>query len=413
MSWINTRRLRDYPRLMLLATWTILLFNLLLHQGWLGGVGQIIGGDFIMFYATGLMYRTEPARIYDYEEQFRVQQALIEPTVMPGLNPYMNPPYVAMAYSLLPNLPLAWALLAWSLLTILCAVLAVRWLIPLAPRRLQGIGLDTNRLTILVLSFFPFIEGLQAGQNHGLTLMLVTGMVIGTLKERWLLAGVCAGLLLYKPQFILGFLIIWLVWRQFKTLATVASIAALWGGSYLLLHGWAAYHTYNELSQVFLLLPYIKGFPAYLLVTFYGLLTTLLPQSVQPILYRLDQLLIVLLSLGLAWVAYRLRRHPPAQRIPALALALLLPLIAFPYALLHDMLILIPGFILWAGYAPSRGLLYAAILVYLGAFFLTPLAALSKVGLMAGLTLGLLIALFAWLYKNRPQWLQPGLPHTP
>jgi hypothetical protein len=63
MPIINAKRLRDYPRLMLFTVWIILGLNILLHQGWKGGFGQIIGGDFIMFYSTGLIYRNEPQLI--------------------------------------------------------------------------------------------------------------------------------------------------------------------------------------------------------------------------------------------------------------------------------------------------------------------------------------------------------------
>jgi hypothetical protein len=55
-TWINEKRLRDYPRLMLIATWLIIVLNILFRDGWQGGLGQIIGGDFIMFYSTGRLY---------------------------------------------------------------------------------------------------------------------------------------------------------------------------------------------------------------------------------------------------------------------------------------------------------------------------------------------------------------------
>jgi hypothetical protein len=89
------------------------------------------------------------------------------------------------------------------------------------------------------------------------------------------------------------------------------------------------------------------------------------------------------------------------RRIPAIALALLFPLIATPYALLHDLLILIPGFVLWTRYESSRSLLYAAITLYLGAFFLILAAVLSKIAVVSLLVIGLAVAATAWLYHHR------------
>ena len=78
-----------------------MMLNLLLHQGWIGAFGQVIAGDFIMFYSTGEIYRSNPTLIYDFDTQNQTQQALVAPSVLPGYNPYMNPPFVAPFFSLL------------------------------------------------------------------------------------------------------------------------------------------------------------------------------------------------------------------------------------------------------------------------------------------------------------------------
>ena len=78
MSIINSNRLRDYLRLMLITTWTILALNFRLRQGWLGGLNQIIGSDFITLYSAGLAYRIDLAHLYDFTRQFSIQQVLIK-----------------------------------------------------------------------------------------------------------------------------------------------------------------------------------------------------------------------------------------------------------------------------------------------------------------------------------------------
>jgi hypothetical protein len=388
---------------MLLVAWGVMAVNLLLHQGWLGGFGQIIGHDYLIFYSTGMLYRTEPDKIYDLEAHNYMQQALVHPTRLPGINPYSNPPYAAPAFSILTFLPLPWSFLVWTILTLLFVCLAVYWMMPLIPERLRQLGLTQLQLSIIVLSFFPFIEGWQVGQNHGLTLLLATGVIVLMFADRWALAGILAGFMLYKPQYILGFLIIWVVWRKFKALAAFSAIAIVWAGSYLLLHGVAPYLTYLNVSSELMQLPYHPGFPGYLLLTIYGLLTTTLPQTAWPFIAKLTSILTVTLAVGLAWIAFRFRHCPMIERAPVIVLALLYPIINTPYALLHDMLVLIPGFVLWSRYENSRRLLYVLIGVYLGVFFLPLVAYKVKIALMAFIPLILLAEQIRWLYIHRKE----------
>lgn len=409
MTIINARRLKDYPRLMLFSTWLILGVNLLFHQGWIGAFGQVIAGDFIMFYSTGLISRTNPDFIFDYETQLNTQQALVAPSILPGYNPYMNPPFVAPIYSVLTYISLHWALLLWTILAILSVFLSVHWLRKLIPFDHKIPELSYSQLVIIVLSFFPFIEGLQAGQNHWLTLLLITGIIYSMFKEKWYLSGFLAGLLIYKPQFVLGFIIIWFIWGNFKALISFALVTFGWVGLFALGNGLDLFRTYIQLSQVFMDLPYIPGFPNYLLVTFYGLLTSFLPQDVQPTLSALSQTLFIISALGLAWLAYKLRKNALLDRIPAIVAALLFPLLATPYALLHDMVILIPAYVLWAIYSYSRNFVYISVAIYLGVFILTLVAALTKIAWVSLLVLGLFVVLVVWIFSKRNNSLRTSL----
>jgi hypothetical protein len=118
-------------------------------------------------------------------------------------------------------------------------------------------------------------------------------------------------------------------------------------------------------------LPYIEGWPAYLMTTPYGLLVTLLPQDWLPAILWFTRLLTVAASVGIAWIAYRCRDESCSNRHPALVLALLYPFFATPYLLLHDLLILVPVFLLLSADREVAGrLLYAAIFTYFGALVL-------------------------------------------
>lgn len=399
-GFFNQKRLRDYPRLMFVCVWLILAVNVLLRTGWAGGFGQIIGGDFVVFYSTGLLYAKIPDSIYDFDQQADIQQKLVSPTVLRGLNPNINPPYVVPIYTLLSALPLTWSFITWTALSLLFVFTAVAIMMKILSSNIQNKGLTYPQLLILVLSFFPFIESILAGQNSSLTLFLMTCLIYFTLKEKFLVSGIFAGLMIYKPQYIIGFIVIWIVWKNLRSLASFALVVTLWVGSFYLLNGPELFIRYMDLSKQLLLLPYIEGFPAYLLVTFYGLLTTIFPLSTQPYLYNLTQLILVFSILFLGLYAYRLRHKNILERTPIITLAILLPLFAAPYTLLHDLVIVIPGFILWARYNPRRELLLAAIIVYTGAFILTFIGALSHIALNSLLVIGL-FALNIWgLVKN-------------
>jgi len=98
--------------------------------------------------------------------------------------------------------------------------------------------------------------------------------------------------------------------------------------------------------------------------------------------------------MALAWVAYRLRDRPMDKRIPAFILALLYPFFVAPHILIHDMVILIPFFILWSQLSHSKDVLYAAIMVYFGSLFFIFITYPTQIALLALIPMGLLIVLF-------------------
>lgn len=390
--FINERRLRVYPRLVLLSVCVVQVFNVLFRQGWRGGLGQIIGIDFIILYAAGLLYRTDIVHLYDFSTQLAVERQLLWPTGLPGSGPFINPPYVALGYSAFTHLPLVWAFLLWSVLTlgflILAADLSVRYL---TPPWLVKAGLTRSRLIIVLLSFWPFFGGFHAGQNHGLTLLLATGITVASLSGRSYLAGISAGFLLYKPQFVLGFLIVWLIWREYKALSSFIVVAVVWVGVVVESHGFAPYMAYLSTIDQILWLPYIAGWPAYLMTTPYGLLATLLPQKLFPAVLWSTRLLTVAASIGIAWFAYRCRNVSCSNRRPALVFALLYPFFATPYVLHHDLLILVPVFLLLSADREVAGrLLYAAIFTYFGALALLLLGQKMNLALFVIIPAGLL-----------------------
>lgn len=407
--FLNARRLSVYPRLMLSVMIVVLSGNVLLGSGWTGAVGQIIGSDFITLYASGLAWRQDPTDLYDLGDQAAIQQSLLEPTRLPGLNPYISPPYVAMAYSGLTHLPLVAAFAFWQVLTIGAVIgsagmLAHRIAASEAGRR----GPGRAQLTVLTLSCFGFIEGFVVGQNHGLTLLLVTSAVVLCLRDRDLLAGLCAGLLIYKPQYAAGLLLVWLLWGRYRSLLGFAATAGMWLGWSLLVGGIEPLVTYVALGDQLLGLPYTAGFPAHLLVTPYGLLATVLGESWMGATWLLTRMWAVVITCGLGAAAWRSRRGGMDRRSRILAAALLYPLVASPYTLLHDLVLLVPVFVLLSGNrASDRALTYLAAASYVGMLVLT------LMGQVAGIALVALIPSTIVALQLRRIWQGPDPEGTP
>ncbi|MCS7178674.1 MAG: glycosyltransferase family 87 protein [Anaerolineae bacterium] len=446
IPFLTPRRLRDYPRLIGIALWAAWGLEVLLRHGWLGGLGQVIGSDFIAYYQAGWLDRFHPDLLYDFQTQDQVQQTLTAPTPLPGLTPFFSPPHVALACRVLTVLPLPAALVTWWGLTLLLTLHAAWRLWYLLPPDLRSGPLPLPQFLVLIFSFFPFLVGWRMGQNHALTLWLVVGILEMERTGRPLLAGILAGLLLYKPHFVLGFLILWTVWREWRALAGFGAVAGAWVGADLALHGPARYGEYLALNPTLLGLLKTGGFPAFAQVTPFSLLVTLLPGRSQPLWSPLSGLWLLAgcLAMG-SWgiqqmvsgVALRgadaregkeppaLREQPqepprrmgpkihPVWRKIYLAmylalcrpesvsprptsgwmLALLFPLLVAPYTQLHDLLLLVPLLVLWAAREPSRCLLPTTVAVYLGGLFLPLLGAPLGLALPALIPVGVLFAL--------------------
>ncbi|HSQ27100.1 MAG TPA: glycosyltransferase family 87 protein [Anaerolineales bacterium] len=402
---MNKRRMHEYPYLFLGTMLVIFVFNIILHQGWIGGTGNVLGTDFITLYAAGLINRTDPQQLYDFNAQRAMQETLIAPTPLPGLNPFISPPYVAFAYSFLTYLPLPWSLALWSGLALISVFLSVLCITQYFPRI---DGLNGRQLMVLSLSFMPFLVGFQAGQNHAITLVLVTGILAAAFREKWFLAGTLAGGMIYKPQLAIGLLIICLVWRNTKALMGFMTVALVWISTYLITHGFDPMRTYFEISKELLLLPFIEGFPGYLLTTLHGLVSSVMPASTAETINLLSQAVFVLAGVFLGWCAYQQRKQANSPQIPIVVLALITPLAFSPYVQFHDMLLLVPAFTAWAVYDRSRPILWAAVFTYLGAFLLLPLSALTGIAWVAILPFGLCLATFRRMQQNnsRMSWGQ-------
>ncbi len=174
--------------------------------------GRPIVNDFVSVWAAGrLTLDGEPAAAYDWPVH---KQAEVH-AVGRDFEDYYGwhyPPtflFVAAALATLPFLVAALVSLAATLAAYIAAMA----------------GILGGRTGILVALGFPAaLWNVTAGQNGFLTAALIGGS-LGLLERRPALAGVCLGLLTYKPQFGLLFPLVLIADRRWVTIAIAALVA--------------------------------------------------------------------------------------------------------------------------------------------------------------------------------------------
>ncbi len=188
-------RLTLYPRAVLAA---LVAAGLLVSLGDASGpTGGGLGGDYAAFHAAGSIVASgDTAQLYDWQRQAAAQTGL-HPDDPTGFLAFAYPPFVAAAYAPLSLLPFP---LAWALHTSFMAACLAAAAIALRPR-LGSLGVWTAALVALAVTWYPMFRSLLGGQNTPLTLVLFAFTWRLWVDGRRDAAGVCAALLLYKPQF--------------------------------------------------------------------------------------------------------------------------------------------------------------------------------------------------------------------
>lgn len=176
---------------------------------------QMLGHDFLAFYTAGHFLRAgQGEAMYDLKAVRRFQRQVEQEAQLAGggTAPYWNPPFYAWAFAPLSGWPYRVALGVWWAAGLMCLGGAIVLLCRMLP---EGTTWRTWGLVpLLVVISPPALQAFVHGQNTFLSLLLLAGTVslwraaAGGGPVRWrgwtvptaLLAGMSAGLLLYKPQ---------------------------------------------------------------------------------------------------------------------------------------------------------------------------------------------------------------------
>jgi len=314
--------------------------------------GRPIANDFVNVYAAGtLVDGGDAAAAYDWP---RHKAAEIGAVGHDFANYYgwHYPPMFLFAAAALAMLPYLAASLIWLLATLIAYAASMAAI------------LQSRAGIALALGFPAALWNVTAGQNGFLTATLIGG-TLGLSERHPALAGVCLGLLTYKPQFGLLFPLVLIADRRFVTVAVAAAVAAALGvASWLAFGGatWAAFiHGMPAISHAALSDGAI-GFSR--MQSLFGLVRTL--GGGERLAWTVQAAGILALALALLW----LWRSRAAYELKAAALAAG-ALIATPYVFTYDLVVLAVSvafllrFLLVRGFWPSEavGMIAAGILI--------------------------------------------------
>jgi len=205
--------------------------------------GLGIPTDFVNVWSAGkLVLDGHPAQAYDWDIQKQVQVAVLGRSYQGNFAWHYPPPFLFVA-SLLAHFPYAVAFIGWAAASLVPYLAVMRGIVG------RPFGL------LLALAFPVVLTNTLVGQNGFLTASLIGGTLY-LMPARPVLAGICLGLLSYKPQYGLLFPLVLIAasqWTVFFTAGAVAVGMALLSWFAFGTESWQAFfHWMPMFSQAFL-----------------------------------------------------------------------------------------------------------------------------------------------------------------
>jgi arabinofuranan 3-O-arabinosyltransferase len=283
--------------------------------------GRPIANDFVNVWAAGRLALDGAApAAYDWTLH-RAAEVRAIGYDFDGYYGWHYPPPAFFFAAALATLPYLVAAVVWLVTTLAAYAAAIAGIL----------GLRTG--VLFALGFPAAIWNVTAGQNGFLTAALIGG-TLGLLERHPVLAGVCLGLLTYKPQFGLLFPIVLIADRRWLTVAVAALTAIALAALSWLVFGsasWEAFVHWAPLSSRALIdegaLDWYRLQSVFALVRAHG--------GSEPLAWTVQGIVSFVLAIGLAW----LWKSRVAFELKAAALAAG-ALLATPYLFMYDLVVL-------------------------------------------------------------------------
>ena len=302
-------------------------YAVVLGGAWLGGhwltdsQGQPIAGDFVNVWAAGrLTLDGNPAAAYDWT----LHKAAEVIAVGHGFDGYYGwhyPPTFLFAAAALALIPYTAASLIWLVATLPAYFAAVRVIVG-------------ERAGIFVALGFPAaLWNATAGQNGFLTAALIGG-TLGLMERHPTLAGICLGLLSYKPHFGLLFPLVLLADRRSRVLVTAAAVTIVMAALSWLAFGAAAWEAFVHWMPITSRVVLGEGGAGWnRLQSLFGLVRA--HGGSETLAWSVQAAMALTLAIALCWL-WR-SRAPFELKAAALAAGALL---ATPYLYIYDLVVL-------------------------------------------------------------------------
>jgi alpha-1,2-mannosyltransferase len=211
-DWLNRDRATAYCRIVFLVTFGLAFLWIALSHGGVDATGKPLGTDFVSFWtASKIALGGRPADVYDIAVHQAEQTALFSRDI--GYSAFFYPPPFLLICLPLATLPYLWSLAAW-----LGATGFAYW-------RVARAWLGERFGALAILAFPAVLSNLGHGQNAFLSTALLGGGAL-MLKARPILAGVCLGVLVYKPHLAIVVPVALIAARRWRTLLAAAATAA-------------------------------------------------------------------------------------------------------------------------------------------------------------------------------------------
>jgi hypothetical protein len=354
-DWLTLERIRLVAGAVLFASMAGICYLIATADGLNDYTGRPLGTDFSNVYAAGqLVLEGSPAAPYDpWQHRERERAIFGEKTPFYG---WLYPPVFLFVAAGLALMPYPVALAVWQGVSLLLYVWSI-WAILRANVSSPGQGRGgtlsqqqkvrgklafaeqeaPNKLWLLLALSFPAVfVNIGHGHNGFLTAALLgAGLVL--LDLRPVVAGIVFGLLAYKPQFGLMIPLVLAASGRWRTMASAAATVGALAIATLLAFGPEAWNAFLGSAQFTRTIVLEQGGPGWHKVQSVFSWVRMWGGAV-PLAYAAQGVISLALAASLVWL-WR-SRATFALKAAALALAALL---ATPYSLDYDMMVLAPA----------------------------------------------------------------------
>jgi len=387
-AWLTPSRMRGYSAVLLAAYLIASILWIALANGLVDRNNKPLGTDFSNVYAAGMLASNgKPDVAYDWPSEHAVEKAIFGRDV--PFYGWHYPPQFLLVAAILALVPYGWALALWMATTLSAYIAIIRVILP-------------QPTAVLVALAYPAVfVNLLHGQNGFINAALLGGALL-LLDRRPITSGVLIGLLAYKPQFGVLIPLVLLATARWTVVAAASATVLAACTVTLSMFGtkvWVAFAASTTLTRHVVLEAGSTGWEKiqsiFSAVRMWG--------GGVDLAYMAQGALALGVAAGLIW----LWRSEAAVDLKALALAVA-ALIATPYVLDYDLMILAVAIAFYARHGLARGFhnfeLSLLAFAWIAPLLSRPLA--EATGIPLGLTAQIVLFIMA-LCRARREVAQP------